>query len=87
VSPICAHLCPREIRDGAAFFEPDQHPAGVEFVLVNDAFVVDGGGLTGARPGAVLNKREAAGWGRPAASSFRRNTTMVLIDRVSGSNL
>lgn len=42
------------IEDTATFFEPHQLPVGVDHVLVNGTFVVDGGELTGALPGRVL---------------------------------
>ncbi|HEX7049755.1 MAG TPA: D-aminoacylase [Longimicrobiales bacterium] len=42
------------IRDTATFFEPHQYPEGIEAVLVNGRFVVDGGRLTGALPGVVI---------------------------------
>jgi len=42
------------LRDNATFFEPHQYPTGVEFVLVNGEFVVDGGRITGAMPGRVI---------------------------------
>jgi N-acyl-D-aspartate/D-glutamate deacylase len=47
---------PRTIRDRATFFEPHQPAEGVDFVLVNGTFVVEGGTLTGKRPGLVLTK-------------------------------
>ena len=43
-----------EIRDRATFFQPHQHPAGIEQVLIGGAFVVENGRLTGALPGVVL---------------------------------
>jgi N-acyl-D-aspartate/D-glutamate deacylase len=43
-----------EIRDASTFVEPHQYAEGVEYVLVNGAFVVDGGALTWALPGRVL---------------------------------
>jgi len=48
------------IRDKASFFEPHQLCEGVDSVLVNGKFVVDGGKLTGALPGAVLTRSRAA---------------------------
>jgi N-acyl-D-aspartate/D-glutamate deacylase len=47
---------PRTIRDRATFFEPHQPAEGIDFVLVNGTFVVEGGTLTGKRPGLVLTK-------------------------------
>jgi len=43
-----------EIRDEATFFEPHQHASGIDFVLVNGEFVLDGGELTQGLPGRVL---------------------------------
>jgi N-acyl-D-amino-acid deacylase len=48
---------PAVIRDRATFFEPHQHAAGVEHVLVNGAFVIEGGKPTGARPGVIIRKK------------------------------
>jgi len=42
-----------EIRDEATFFEPHQHASGIDFVLVNGEFVLDGGELTQGLPGRV----------------------------------
>ncbi len=47
---------PETVRDTATFFEPHQYAAGIEYVLVNGEFTVDGGKLTGARPGLVLTR-------------------------------
>jgi N-acyl-D-amino-acid deacylase len=44
------------IRDRATFFEPHQHSEGIDFVLVNGQFVVDGGKLTNALPGRLLTR-------------------------------
>jgi N-acyl-D-amino-acid deacylase len=44
------------IRDTATFVEPHQYPEGIDHVLVNGAFVVEGGRLTGALPGKVLHR-------------------------------
>lgn len=54
---MAADLCvfdPERIRDTATFTEPHQYPEGIDYVLVAGRFVVDGGTLTGALPGAVL---------------------------------
>ena len=44
------------VRDLATFDEPQKYPEGITHVLVNGAFVVENGALTGARPGRVLRK-------------------------------
>ena len=38
--------------------EPDPYPTGIEYVLTNGQFTVDGGRPTGALPGEVLDRRE-----------------------------
>jgi N-acyl-D-amino-acid deacylase len=43
-----------EIRDESTFFDPHQHASGIDFVLVNGEFVVDGGELTYGLPGQVI---------------------------------
>ncbi len=45
---------PATVRDKATFSEPHQYAEGIEVVLVNGKFVVEGGKLTGALPGRVL---------------------------------
>jgi N-acyl-D-amino-acid deacylase len=47
---------PATVADTATFFEPHRHAAGIDFVLVNGKFTVDGGKPTGARPGQLLKK-------------------------------
>lgn len=47
-------LDPARIEDRATFFEPHRFPAGIDHVLVNGVFVVDGGQPTLALPGRVL---------------------------------
>lgn len=47
-----------EIRDMATFFEPHQHARGVEHVLVNGTFVVEGGEILYATPGKVITSRK-----------------------------
>jgi N-acyl-D-amino-acid deacylase len=42
------------LADRATFFEPHQFPTGVEYVMIEGEFVVDGGEVTGALPGEVL---------------------------------
>jgi N-acyl-D-aspartate/D-glutamate deacylase len=46
-----------KLRDRATVLAPHLRSEGVEFVLVNGQFTIDGGTLTGALPGQVL-KRE-----------------------------
>ncbi len=45
-----------ELRDRATFFEPHQHAAGIEHVLVNGRFVVESGEILYETPGRVLTK-------------------------------
>jgi N-acyl-D-amino-acid deacylase len=47
---------PEKIRDKATFFEPHQYPEGIEYVLVNGAFVVENGRPTGKLAGRVLTR-------------------------------
>ncbi len=46
------------IKDKATIFEPHQYSDGIEFVLINGRFVVDGGEPTWAMPGRVLVRDE-----------------------------
>ncbi|MDE2876442.1 MAG: amidohydrolase family protein [Gemmatimonadota bacterium] len=46
------------ITSPATIMEPDLYPTGIDYVLVNGRFTVDGGKPTGATPGAVLDRRE-----------------------------
>ena len=46
------------ISGPATILRPDLPPTGVEYVLVNGEFTVDGGETTGALPGRVLDRRE-----------------------------
>jgi N-acyl-D-amino-acid deacylase len=50
---------PAAVRDKATFSDPHQYAEGIDFVLVNGKFVVDGGKLTGALAGKVLEPRES----------------------------
>ncbi len=43
-----------KLDDRASFAEPTISPVGIDYVLVNGQLVVDGGKITGARPGMVL---------------------------------
>lgn len=48
---------PTTVRDKSTFNDPHQHAEGIDFVLVNGKFLVDGGKLTGALAGHVLTPR------------------------------
>jgi len=48
---------PQTIRDMATFDDPYRQAAGIEYVVVNGAFVVEAGKPTGARPGIVINRK------------------------------
>jgi N-acyl-D-amino-acid deacylase len=45
------------IRDRATILEPDLEPEGIEYVLVNGAFAVDGAKPTGSLSGRVLDRQ------------------------------
>ena len=45
---------PATIRDVATFENPNQLSEGMEYVLVNGVPVIEGGRMTGARPGKIL---------------------------------
>jgi len=51
---------PDKVIDKATWTDPHQYPAGIEYVLVNGAVVIDKGTHTGKLPGAVLRKSAAA---------------------------
>ncbi len=55
---------PETIKDNATIFEPHQYSDGIEFVLINGQFVVEGGEPTMAMPGRVLVRD-----GKPASST------------------
>jgi len=42
------------MADRATFFEPQQYPLGIPFVIVNGQVVISQGEHTGALPGMVL---------------------------------
>lgn len=42
------------LQDNATFFDPHQYASGIDYVMVNGAFVVDQGELTYALPGIIL---------------------------------
>ena len=46
------------LDDRATILEPDLYPEGLEYVMVNGVLTLDEGALTGALPGAVLDRRE-----------------------------
>ncbi len=46
------------LDDRATILEPDLYPEGMEYVMVNGVLTLDQGALTGALPGAVLDRRE-----------------------------
>jgi len=48
------------LEDRATFFEPHQYATGVDYVLVNGRFVVDGGRLTYELPGTILTPSDAS---------------------------
>ena len=50
---------PETIRDRSTFEDPHQYSEGVEAVIVNGVAVLEGGEMTGARPGRVLR---GPGW-------------------------
>lgn len=45
---------PDTVLDTNSYDDPRRHPAGIEHVLVNGVFAVEGATLTGARPGRVI---------------------------------
>lgn len=47
-----------ELRDRATVLEPNLYSEGIKHVLVNGQFTVDNGKLTGALPGAVLDRNQ-----------------------------
>lgn len=49
-----------ELKDNTSYLEPSVYPGGIEFVLINGQFVVDGGRRTTALPGRVLRRAIAA---------------------------
>ncbi len=44
------------IRDAATFFEPHQYAEGIDYVMVNGQFVLEGGTMTWQRAGRVLTR-------------------------------
>src|SRR5262249_1330951 len=45
---------PAAVIDRATFEDPHRYPAGIEYVVVNGAVVIERGRHTAARPGVVL---------------------------------
>jgi len=48
---------PADVRDEATFADPNRYPAGIPYVVVNGALVVDGDRFVAASSGAVLSRR------------------------------
>jgi N-acyl-D-amino-acid deacylase len=48
---------PEKVQDKATYPQPHQYSEGFDLVLVNGVAVIEGGKLTGARPGKVLRGR------------------------------
>ncbi|HXI42948.1 MAG TPA: D-aminoacylase [Bryobacteraceae bacterium] len=46
------------VIDNATFEKPHQYATGIEFVMVNGTLVLDRGRHTGARPGAILKRKQ-----------------------------
>jgi N-acyl-D-aspartate/D-glutamate deacylase len=53
-----------KVLDRSTMIQPLLEPIGILYVLVNGAVVVDGGKVTGERPGAVLRHGAAAKTGQ-----------------------
>lgn len=47
----------RSISDRATFEQPHQYPAGISFVIVNGAMVLNEGQMTSARPGQAIRRQ------------------------------
>jgi N-acyl-D-aspartate/D-glutamate deacylase len=45
---------PATVRERATYADPLRYSEGIPYVAVNGTLVVDGGRITGARPGRVL---------------------------------
>jgi N-acyl-D-aspartate/D-glutamate deacylase len=59
---------PATVKDLATFEAPDRYSEGFRYVLVNGVPVVDGGAITGAKPGRALRGPGWQPW-RPAQPS------------------
>ena len=44
------------IRDRATILEPDRFSEGIDYVMVNGIFTIDGGEFTDKLPGVVVKK-------------------------------
>jgi len=51
---------PAKVQDKATYQQPHQYSEGFDLVVVNGVVVVDGGKVTGSRPGKVLRGAGAA---------------------------
>ena len=51
---------PKTVADRATYADPMQYPAGIPYVILNGAVVIDQGQHTGAKPGRVLYGRGKA---------------------------
>lgn len=66
------------LEDRATVLQPGRYPDGIEFLLVNGEFAIDGGELTGSLAGRVLDRNDyeeqggGAAAGRPVDSSRQR---------------
>ena len=47
---------PATVGDRATFTEPHQYPVGIDYVIVNGKFAVDGGRFVDVRAGRVLRR-------------------------------
>lgn len=56
------------ITDKATFFEPHQHPEGIDHVLVNGQFVVEDGRILYTTPGKIVTSRKG---GPPTVSDTK----------------
>jgi N-acyl-D-amino-acid deacylase len=59
---------PATVRDRSTFADPHQMSEGIDYVLINGRFVVDGGKPTGELPGQVLSPSPHRTASRSAAS-------------------
>ena len=51
------------MRDRATILQPDRYSEGIDFVMVNGVFTIDGGEFTDELPGVVVKKQT----GRPVS--------------------